>query len=159
MAPITVRPTQVDVEIADAIAAHTGPRTEQAAELITWGADEHVLCALAVGWWLYSRSGDSASSRREQPRPDDDARLIRSAPHPEEDVRPGEAGPVNGSGTLAWSTTFRKAARRFSVWPRCAYRRPGIGCERSSLPATQHAVGDRCRVGVDKNRAVGALDE
>ena len=61
MAPITVRPTQVDVEIADAIAAHTGPRTEQAAELITWGADEHVLCALAVGWWLYSRSGESAS--------------------------------------------------------------------------------------------------
>ena len=61
MAPITVRPTQVDVEIADAIAAHTGPRTEQAAELITWGADEHVLCTLAVGWWPYSRLGDSAS--------------------------------------------------------------------------------------------------
>jgi hypothetical protein len=37
MAPITVRPTQVDIEIAHAIAARTGPRTEQAAELITWG--------------------------------------------------------------------------------------------------------------------------
>jgi membrane-associated phospholipid phosphatase len=61
MAPITIRPTQVDIEIADAIADHTGPRTEQAAEFITWGADEHLLCALAAGWWLYSQSGDSAS--------------------------------------------------------------------------------------------------
>lgn len=30
--------------------------------MLTWGADEKVLCALAVGWWLYSRR-DSAFSR------------------------------------------------------------------------------------------------
>jgi membrane-associated phospholipid phosphatase len=61
MAVVKVRPTRGDVEIANAIANHTGPRTEQAAEFLTWGADEHVLCALAAGWWLYSRSRDSAA--------------------------------------------------------------------------------------------------
>jgi PAP2 superfamily len=56
MAPITVRPTAFDVAVANEIAAHTGPRTEEAAEALTWGADEHVLCALAAGWWLYARN-------------------------------------------------------------------------------------------------------
>jgi hypothetical protein len=63
MAPITVRPTAADLSIANAIAAHTGPRTEHAAEFLTWGADEHVLCALAAGWWLYCR-GENARARR-----------------------------------------------------------------------------------------------
>lgn len=63
MALVTVQPTRGDVAIADAIADHTEPRTEQAAELLTWGADEHLLCALAAGWWLYSRSGNPASRR------------------------------------------------------------------------------------------------
>jgi membrane-associated phospholipid phosphatase len=63
MAPIRVRPTRADVLIANAIAGHTGPSTEEAAELLTWGADEHVICALAAGWWLYSR-GKSGHERR-----------------------------------------------------------------------------------------------
>jgi hypothetical protein len=63
MAPITVRPTRADLEIANAIAAYTDPPTERAAEFLTWGADEHVLCALAAGWWLYCR-GKNARARR-----------------------------------------------------------------------------------------------
>jgi undecaprenyl-diphosphatase len=51
-----VRPTYADKAIARSIARHTSPTTERAAKLLTWGADEHVLCALAVGWWLLSRS-------------------------------------------------------------------------------------------------------
>jgi hypothetical protein len=58
MALMTVRPTAVDVAVASEIASRTGPRTEEAAEVLTWGADEHILCALAAGWWLYSRSKD-----------------------------------------------------------------------------------------------------
>jgi undecaprenyl-diphosphatase len=58
MALTTVRPTALDVSVANEIAAHTGPRTEQAAEALTWGADEHILCALAAGWWLYARDKD-----------------------------------------------------------------------------------------------------
>ncbi len=63
MVRITVHPTKTDVALADTIAAHTGPRTEAAAEVLTWGADEHVLCALAAGWWLYCRN-KSADERR-----------------------------------------------------------------------------------------------
>jgi hypothetical protein len=56
MAPIRVPPTAADVTIANAIAAHTGSPTEQAAQALTWGADEHILCVLATGWWLYCRN-------------------------------------------------------------------------------------------------------
>jgi membrane-associated phospholipid phosphatase len=56
MALIRVEPTQADVTIANGIAAHTGQSAEQVAGAITWGADEHVLCALAFGWWLFART-------------------------------------------------------------------------------------------------------
>jgi PAP2 superfamily len=63
MAVVTVRPTRTDVSIANAISAHTDRSTERAAEFITWGADEHILCSLAAGWWLYTR-GQPADQRR-----------------------------------------------------------------------------------------------
>jgi hypothetical protein len=63
MTPITVRPTRADRSVANAISTHTGPRTERAAAFLTWGADEHILCALAAGWWLYCRDKD-ANARR-----------------------------------------------------------------------------------------------
>jgi membrane-associated phospholipid phosphatase len=56
MALFRVQPTLADVQIADAVSRYTNPKTEQAAQMITWGADEHVLCALAVGWWLYCQT-------------------------------------------------------------------------------------------------------
>lgn len=56
MAIFTVRPTAADVRIANAIAAHTDVPAERTADALTWGADEHVLIALAASWWLYSRS-------------------------------------------------------------------------------------------------------
>jgi undecaprenyl-diphosphatase len=63
MAAITIRPTRTDLALADAIETHAGPRTEAAAKILTWGADEHVLCALAAGWWLYCRSQPAAERR------------------------------------------------------------------------------------------------
>ena len=57
MALYRVRPTQADIEIANAVAKYTSPQTERVAETLTWGADEHVLCALAADWWLYCRGG------------------------------------------------------------------------------------------------------
>jgi hypothetical protein len=56
MVPIRVRPTRADISIANAISHHTGRLTERAAEAATWGADEHIICALAAGWWIYSRN-------------------------------------------------------------------------------------------------------
>jgi len=53
--PITVHPTEVDQSIARAVARNTSAKMEDAAEFLTWGADEHILCALAAGWWLLSR--------------------------------------------------------------------------------------------------------
>jgi len=63
MALVTVPPTRADISIANAIAAHTGPRAEQTAETLTWGADEHVLCALAAGWWIYTRNKNQNQRR------------------------------------------------------------------------------------------------
>ncbi|MET4387465.1 membrane-associated phospholipid phosphatase [Bradyrhizobium sp. F1.4.3] len=53
MALVTVKPTRIDTAIADEIAAHTDYELEDAAEALTWGADEHVLLALSAAGWLY----------------------------------------------------------------------------------------------------------
>jgi PAP2 superfamily len=63
MMPIRVRPTRADISIANAISDHTGRPTETAAEFLTWGADEHIICALAAGWWLYSRNRNGHQRR------------------------------------------------------------------------------------------------
>ena len=62
MALFRIRPTRADIEIAERISDHTGPEVEQLAKILTWGADEHVVCALAAAWWLYCR-GRSARDR------------------------------------------------------------------------------------------------
>jgi undecaprenyl-diphosphatase len=63
MGLVTVKPTRIDTAIANEIAAHTNSRVEEAAEALTWGADEHVLLALATVGWLYIQL------RRPQDRP------------------------------------------------------------------------------------------
>lgn len=37
--------------------------TEQAAGLLSWAADEHVMLAIATGWWLYCRTCSPRRSR------------------------------------------------------------------------------------------------
>jgi membrane-associated phospholipid phosphatase len=63
MALITVSPTRTDVAIANSIASHTNRPTEETAEALTWGADEHVLTAGALVWWLYARTQEPARRR------------------------------------------------------------------------------------------------
>lgn len=63
MALYRVRPMRADVAIAHAVSEHTSPKIEAVAERLTWGADEHVLCALAAGWWLYCRNRGSRARR------------------------------------------------------------------------------------------------
>lgn len=55
MALVTVKPTRIDVAIANEIADHTDAEIEETAEALTWGGDEHVLLALAAAGWLYTR--------------------------------------------------------------------------------------------------------
>src|SRR5690349_21000410 len=57
-----IPPTRADIAIADAVSEYASPRGEQAAQLMTWGADEKVLLALAAAWWLYCR-GSSPRAR------------------------------------------------------------------------------------------------
>jgi hypothetical protein len=55
MALLRIRPSRADIEIAEQISDRTSPEVERIAEALTWGADEHVMCALAAGWWFYCR--------------------------------------------------------------------------------------------------------
>ena len=55
MALVTVKPTRIDTAIANEIADNTNSGLEHAAQALTWGADEHVLVALATAGWLYTR--------------------------------------------------------------------------------------------------------
>ncbi len=61
--PVTVKPTAVDVTIANAVARNTGPAPEELARALTWGADEKVLLALAAVGWLASRGGSEPLRR------------------------------------------------------------------------------------------------
>ncbi len=54
MALVTIRPTRTDRAIANAIASRTTPQMEHAAQVLTWGADEKLLLALAAAAWLYA---------------------------------------------------------------------------------------------------------
>lgn len=55
MALVTVKPTRIDTAIANEIAHNTNSGLEHAAQAMTWGADEHILVALAAAGWLYTR--------------------------------------------------------------------------------------------------------
>lgn len=55
MALVTVKPTRADTAIANEIAHTTNSGLEHAAQALTWGADEHVLVALAAVGWLCTR--------------------------------------------------------------------------------------------------------
>jgi membrane-associated phospholipid phosphatase len=58
MPVLTVRPTRLDERIAREVAEHTDLPAENVAKAVTWGADEHVLLALAaIGWVLTRRAG------------------------------------------------------------------------------------------------------
>lgn len=63
MGHLTIRPTRFDVAVADRVAVDTSEIPETVASALTWGADAHVLCGLALTWWLCSRIGDAPQRR------------------------------------------------------------------------------------------------
>jgi membrane-associated phospholipid phosphatase len=50
-----VHPTDLDERIAREVSSHTNQRIERVAGVLTWGADEHVLLAVAVLGWIFTR--------------------------------------------------------------------------------------------------------
>ena len=63
MALLTVRPTRLDETIARHVARRTNRRLEATARALTWGADEHVLVALAAIGWALTRGAKEPGPR------------------------------------------------------------------------------------------------
>jgi membrane-associated phospholipid phosphatase len=63
MALLTVHPTQLDKRIAKEVSSHTVRPVERVAGAVTWGADEHVLLALAAIGWVLTRHASDAERR------------------------------------------------------------------------------------------------
>jgi membrane-associated phospholipid phosphatase len=63
MVRISVRPTQLDKDIARGIARHTDIPIEQSAKVLTWGADDHLLLPAATVAWLLTRKSEEPLRR------------------------------------------------------------------------------------------------
>jgi membrane-associated phospholipid phosphatase len=63
MALLNIRLTRIDEEMANAVASHTDRRIERCAKVLTWGADEHVLLALAALGWIFTRTASEPRRR------------------------------------------------------------------------------------------------
>jgi membrane-associated phospholipid phosphatase len=66
VALVTIKPTKVDLCVAQFIASYTNRKAEGVAKVLTWGADEKALMAATAFAWLVCRNGlrsDSATSR------------------------------------------------------------------------------------------------
>jgi hypothetical protein len=137
MAPITIRPTHADLSVANAISAHTGSRTERAAEFLTWGADEHILCALAAGWWLYCR-GKNANARRASDHIFLTTVVSSGLPHILKMVFDQERPDHRPFRALAGCPVLRQAARRISIWP--CRTHGALASAASTLPVKQRNV-------------------
>lgn len=61
--PIRVPPTALDETIAETVARHTTRQLEHASNFLTYGADEHLLLPLAIGFYLATRLGAEAAKR------------------------------------------------------------------------------------------------
>lgn len=60
---IIVKPTRTDIAVARAIARNTNAPAEETSQIVTWGADEHVLSGLAAGWWIWCRNRPAEQRR------------------------------------------------------------------------------------------------
>jgi membrane-associated phospholipid phosphatase len=63
MALVTIGPTRLDCGVAKIVEDHATPALERPLERLTYAADEHVLYAAALGFWLFSR-GTSPRQRQ-----------------------------------------------------------------------------------------------
>jgi PAP2 superfamily protein len=167
-----IPPTRTDIEIANAVSEYTNSGAERAAELLTWGADEHVLLAVAAGWWLYCRRGSVTQRKNsdhlllttlaasliphllknifDQRRPD---RLtvrghLRGVPISGKPLDAFPSGHAMHVGALASAATVLPRAKRNLVWAL------GAGLALSRVVLLAHWASD-----VVAGLALGALAE
>jgi hypothetical protein len=152
--------TALDRWVARTVARHTSPAVERPARLLTWAADEHVLCVIAGGLWLAARPGSECERRYtdhlalsvvtttilrliDQQRPD---RCIVHGPRhgiprsgkPYDAFPSGHAMHV-GAVASAVSWAYCPTASRASSGRTCSRRaspccRSGLGLRSSALP-------------------------
>jgi hypothetical protein len=173
MAWISVRPTRTDRWVANTLAMHTNGQMERTAKALTWGADEHVICLLAAGWWLYCRNKNSglklasthvltatiASSllphllKRifDQERPDREtfSGHLRGIPFSGKKYDAFPSGHALHMGALASAATELPATERYAVWALCG----GLVLTRIVLLAhwvSDVAVGLAAGVGLER---------
>jgi undecaprenyl-diphosphatase len=63
MALLTIGPTKLDCAIADFAEEHASSRIETPLQFLTYAADEHVLFAVSLGFWLASRAMNARRRR------------------------------------------------------------------------------------------------
>ena len=154
MALYRVRPAPADIEIANAVAEYTSPEIERVAEALTWGADEHVQCALAAAWWLYCRDG----STRE--RVGSNHLLLTTVAVtllPYLLKRLAAAGSPHHPRPFARRSLFGKTRGRLSIRPCHACRRARIRRNGTAARKTQSRLVGRWGAGSDPDRIAGAL--
>jgi hypothetical protein len=117
MRPVEITPTTVDREIASAVAQHTNPAVEQAAQVVTWGADEYILVTAAVALWLFSRRGNKWT-RTASTSFSDVGRDGRHSPRSETHLQPASAGSSDGNRLSPWHPDIR-ASERFISFGTC----------------------------------------
>jgi membrane-associated phospholipid phosphatase len=60
---INVKPTKIDIWIADIVAANAEPAPEALARVLSYGADEKLLLALAGAFWICAQKNQSPARR------------------------------------------------------------------------------------------------
>jgi hypothetical protein len=157
--PISVKPTPADIAIARGVARHTRPPADTVAKIMTWGADEKILCNLALGWWLFCR-GQPTQRRRNS-----DLLLLTSItasllPHLLKKLfnqtRPDR---LNGKRPSAGRASVRPCERRVSIGSRAAYRRPSLGGDEVAGPATGRCLDGWRGTLFNTDRVAGPLDQ
>jgi hypothetical protein len=114
------------------------PAPQNLARSLMWGADEHVLCALAAGWWLYCQS--KGTSQRDSSDVLLTTVVSAAAPHLLKNIF-DQTGPdrrtIRGHlrGIRFFGKIFRETARCFPLRSRRPHRPTGFRL--LSFPARQ----------------------
>lgn len=158
MAVFTVRPTRLDRQTAAFVADHTDRAIERTAGTLTWGADEHVISVMALGWWIYCRNKDASARRRSDhillttiaaailPH------LIKKLVNQERPDRLTIYGRLHG-------VPLSEKIRRVSFGPCVARRCSGFRSDGVASVAAQFGLGSIILAGRDACGAAGALGE
>jgi hypothetical protein len=145
MAVVRVKPADLDVVIANAVAARTGRPTSHVARALTSRADEHVLRALAFGWWLYAKSRD-AQIRHASDHVLLTTSIASALPHAlKARIRSTATGPARGARASSRRPAIGDASGRFPVRTRCPHRRLGVRSNRAAARSAKYCLGHRGR--------------